>query len=799
MSCPKNSCSCACSQSIRAVTIKGIDKTDGTTVWEYGPGSFWRHHYGADAISGIVPNLSATLNKYAIAAGAYPSYNACDNRNSATILANCAEGLSLVKLNSLDGTTVESATLTGVFTGAGSPTSITPVQGITITNAAALSGGDYVIVGERLPFIEFVDYNTNTVNKEYILHAHGQQNGNVYLKTRTSNETITIPHNSTAAAVETLFEATSDCVAATATGGPWPLLPISIDVEWSVSSGDIASISATDTYTASGVTPTNTYTETFSIFPFTTAQVILSVSAVSIGSDWSFTFDGGGATFTYTSATDNTATFITALEAAMEVFKAAQGTDGFWDSTVITETAGNLHVTYAYAIRHLRVTVDDNADPVEDSRRAGSCAAAYDTGTGAMTSAVGYEFGYSADRPTLRMFSETGSNPTVSGLNVLGIRSIGSGPSDTVVVTPQLRGTGDNIKANVVEKWTISGGAWAFSWQTYCNAEMAMPLIIPCESGYVICPINAKRFDGVRDRTAARIAVSDTTTVELETTYGSITVPDNQVSTQMFDGTPGSYFSYGYDVIYQDPDLPNNRFRFNVRGADTWVSGNEFRFGAVAFGCDGTSVFGTSYGAAGAVWNYDGVGSSASSEPWIRYYVKPVLRSAEPQQFRFKVTKMPGTNYTTWLDWYATETEIEDALNALLGTGNCSIVDLGSGLGVPIGIDNSPVSIMECNPAIAYKVDTGFSPGSGRIPAEYLTFRNDGVFTPSNDIIVEIQSTTAAADPAGISAYDASDATVTWSRVWGTKGAQTISQHLYAWLEGDFVYAYGNLVDNELP
>lgn len=779
-------CGC-CLNHVELVTIKGIDKTTGTTVWEYGPGAYWRHHYGADAISGVVPNLSATLNKYAIAAGAYPDYNACGNRNSGELAPNSAEALTITKLDSLDGTVIESATLTGFFCDVIGTSFVGLMTGLTITNAAALSGGDYVIVGERLPFIEFVDYSTNTVNKEYILHAHGQQNGNVYLKTRTSNETITIPYNSTAAAVKTLFEATSDCVAATATGGPWPLLPISIDVEWSVSGGDISAISATDTYSVTGVTPTNTYTETFSIFPFTTAQVILSVSAVSIGSDWSFEFDGGGAVFTYTSATDNPATFITALEAAMEVFKAAQGTDGFWDSTVITETAGNLHVSYAYAIRHLRVTVDDNADPVTDTRRAGSCAAAYDTGTGAMTSAVGYEFGYSEDRPTLTMFDETGDNPAVTGLNVLGIRSIGAGPSDSVVVTPQLRGTGDDIKANVVEKWSISGGAWSFGWQTYCNAEMAMPTIIPCESGYVICPINAKLFDGVRYRNAARIAVSDTTTVELETKYSSITAPNNKSSTAMYDDTPSSYLTWGYDGRYTDPDRPNNVYRTNADGSDTYVNGDLLRLGATAFGADGSSVFGISYG---ALTRFGYVPETTIDHNFtIRFWPEPTVRSAEPQQFRFRF----ANNQTTgWIDWYATTSEIITELLSLLGE-NSDPTGFGSNVQVifsDIEVENNPVAAIERGLWFQFLTTNGFTSGSGYIPAAYFSTR-------PGDVSIEIQTATPFATP-GIAGYSITTADEIWSRAWGTKGAQTIAQPLYAWLQGDYVYAYGNVVDNEL-
>lgn len=791
------------SNRVAAVTLKGIDKTDGATIWEYGPGSFWRHHYGADAISGVVPDTEATLNKYAIAAGTYPSYNSCGNRNAATLTANVMEAVSVVKLNSLDGTTIESAVLTGFFCSDVRPESFALVLGLTITNAASLSGGDYVIVGQRLPFIEFVDYSSNTANKEYILHAHGNIGGNVYLKTRTSSETITIPFNSTAGEVETLFEATSDCVAATATGGPWPLKAIAIDVEWSVSSGDVSGIAVTGTQSAVGGG---------SDWSFTTGNVspgidylTLSVSTVSVGTTFRFSF-AVGADFEYVSETDDVSTFLASMEGAMEAFALAQGMDGAWEyvalgiPTSIQVSGSTISVLYSTELGFDPLTVDLTAGGEEttDSRRVGSAAASYDTGTGEMMSSVGYQFGYSAGSPPSKIFEETASAPSITGLNVLGIASIGSGPSNSVIVTPLSRGVADEIKASVVEAWTISSGIWTQDWDKYCNASIAMPTIIPCESGYVICPIRAKRFDSVRDRTAARLAVSDATVVELQTIYGSLTAPDNRVSTAMFDDTAGSYFSWAYDGTYEDVALSSNRFRYNPFGSDTWISGTEFRLGAFPFGCDGTSVFGVSYGAINGGWNYDGIGESTDPELLIKYLAPVGNRSTEPQQFRFKVNAMTGTNYTAWLDWYATETEIEDALNALLGTGNCSIVDFGSGFGEPIAAQNNPVSIIECNPTVEFKTDTGFSPGSGRIPGGYFTFRNDGVFVGLDDIIIETQTTTAAASPAGISAYDASDATVTWSRVWGTSGAATISQPLHAWLEGDFVYAYGNVVDSEL-
>lgn len=795
------SCGC-CLGHLEAVTIKCIDKTDGTTIWEYGPGALWRHHYGADAISGVVPNLSATLNKYAIAAGSYPTFNACGNRNTATLTANVCEPLEVVKLNSLDGSTIESATLTGLFCDVVTSTSVGLVSGQTMTNAAALSGGDFVIVGERVPFVEFNSFASNTATKSYILHAHGLRDGNVYLKTRTSDETITIPYDSTATEVEALFEATADCTAATVTGGPWPLLPITVEATWSVSGGDISAIATTGTYTATGVGTDASWgliddgidQETFT----------LTVNTLTVGSTWEFQFDGtggggAGTVFTYTSATTNASTFITDLADAMLAYAIAHSAEADWaqlaGGTAITTSGNQISITYTFAIRHLTLAVDGGG--ATDTRRAAMCAASYDTGTGDMVAAVGFEFGYSEDRTPLKMFAETADLPGTTGLNVLGILSIGSGPSNAVIVTPQLRGLGDEVKSNVVEQWSIAGSTWTFNWQVYCNAEMAMPAIIPCESGYVVCPINAKRFDSINERTAARLAVSDATTVELMTTFGSITAPDNQVVTAMFDDTPGTYFSWGYDILYQDAHITNNRFRTNGHGADTWIDETEYRLGGVAFGCDGTQVYATLTTGISNGWHYDGFGVTTDTSLFIKYFAPATSRAAEPQQFRFRVARMPGTNYTAWLDWYATESEIETALSALLGAGNVNVEAL---VGDAALVANSPTAFIEMNPRIEFLVDSA-APGGGRIPSSYFTFRSDGVFIGLTDIVIEMQTITPFADPPGIAAFDAATANYVWSRAFGTAlvGGATVSNPLHAWLQGDYVYAYGQLLENELP
>lgn len=787
------SCGC-CIGTLRAVTIKCIDKADGTTVWEYGPGSLWRHHYGVDAISGVVPNLSATLNKYAIAAGAYPTYAACGNRNTATLVANVCEALSVVKLNSLDGTTIESATLTGMFCDTITGTSVGLAPGITTTNAAALSGGDYVIVGERIPFIEFVSFASNAATKSYILHAHGLRDGNVYLKTRTSTETITIPYNSTAAAVETLFEATSDCTAATVTGGPWPLKPITVESTWSVSSGDISGIATTGTYTATGIGTDYTYGDVYNSGDNSYTSTLV-VNTLTVGSTWEYQFDGTGPyspspVFTYTSTTTNADTFITALTAAFVAWQAANSSDPSVAEVVLISnpSSNQLAVEYSNDARFLTLAVDGAG--ATSTRRAGMCAAAYDTGTGEMTSAVGYEFGYSEDRIPLKMFAETAALPGTTGLNILGILAIGSGPSDSVIVTPNLRNNGDITKANVVEKWDIASGAWVFDWQVYCNAKMLMPSIIQCESGSVICPIGAKIFDGARERTAAKLAVSDGARTELNTTYGSITEPDNWTATIMKDDSASVYCTFTYEI---STTFANRRFLYNPRGADTWIDGDELRLGAFPFGFDSTIVYAQSSSGM-TEFNYTGTSASGGSEVYIRFYAKHTSRSAEPQQFRFKLARMPGVNYTAWLNWYATESEIETALNNLLGTGNCSLVDLGVDPTITV---NNPVSLIEHNPEFKFLTDVGFTPGSGRIRGSYFVYRNSG--TVITGVEIEMQTLTPFATPqGGMAAYSITDATLVWDRAFGTKGAETIPQPQHAWLQGDFVYAYGSIVDNEL-
>lgn len=795
-------CGCCSPAIVKAITIKGIDKTDGETVWEYGPGAYWRHHYGADAISGVVPNLSATLNKYAICAGVYPAFALCGNRNTATLDANCAEALTITKLDSLDGTLIESATLVGLFCDTIGDAFVRMMNGLSITNSAALSGGDYVIVGERLPFIEFVAYTSNTTTKEYILHAHGQQAGNVYLRTRTSSETITIPYNSDAAAVEALFEATADCVAATATGGPWPLSPIEIEVEWSASSGDISGISATATYSAEGPETIYSWGNVFNGGD-NSYTMTLTVTSITVGATFAFQFDGTGpldpsTTFTYVSTTEDPIAFITALEIAFEAYRASHAGEANWGFVVLVDSVSNVF-TVEYGSEARFLTIDaTNISGITDARRAGSCAAAYDTGTGAMTSAVGYAFGMAPGKTATKMFVESAAIPTITGLAVLGIRAIGAGPDNAIVAVPSVRSFGDITKASVVEKWDIVSGEWSFDLARYCNATLLMPDIIQCESGSIVCPIAYKEFDGDGPATAGIMAVEDTAvTPFLSDQVSSATGDaDNFSASLLYDEDSSSLLTFGYDVTF---DNGNARFKFDAFGSETDCNGTALLLGGTAFGADSTQV----YANAGGIgrFQYDRPTSftvSGVAEQWSwGFYMTAGSRLGGTTQFRFvfrgAVNTDTPTITTAWIDWDASPSEIQTAIldqfgeNTAGGASSASIWPFGE----PDYIENGYFSALEKNLRILFRAANGPSAEIyGFIPPAYIGL--------GADIAIETQNTQGFADPAGIAAFNIGDASLIWSRPFGERSARTIVHPDFAWVHGEFVYAYGSLVDEEL-
>ena len=176
---------CKC-KTVEPVTIKGLTASTGVTEWEYGPGALWAQHYGADRISGVV-NEYTSMDKYIGVAGmGYFGTANAPRRHPTTgaATANAAQCLKLVKLDSTDGSEVESATMQGVFVQPIiSQNQVSGFQFLNLTRMTSpvgLSGGGYLMPHSMDPAIEWVDYTTTTANKEYILHrqVERQRGGN---------------------------------------------------------------------------------------------------------------------------------------------------------------------------------------------------------------------------------------------------------------------------------------------------------------------------------------------------------------------------------------------------------------------------------------------------------------------------------------------------------------------------------------------------------------------------------------------------------------------------------------------
>lgn len=94
------------------------------TQWEYGPGSLWALHYGADEVTGIVFDADLTPNRFLQQATAGNFIGVEARPISGAYVANAAESLTLTKLNSTDGTVIESALMVAF--------SLTATAGLTV-------------------------------------------------------------------------------------------------------------------------------------------------------------------------------------------------------------------------------------------------------------------------------------------------------------------------------------------------------------------------------------------------------------------------------------------------------------------------------------------------------------------------------------------------------------------------------------------------------------------------------------------------------------------------------------------
>lgn len=746
---------CKCKGDNRPVTLKAFAMTDGSTEWEYGPGSWWRHHYGVDAISGLVPDLDATPNAYVLspfAAGSFQEGVWIDRngRTAGAIAANGSESLTLTKLDSLDGTVIESATLDGWFLSGITIGGWTNITG-TIVETAALSGGDFLIVGWRPPSVQYVDYTTDTANKEYVLHAHTQQAGNVYFRTWTSNETITLAYNATAADVAAAFLATADCTAATATGGPWPHRKIELSVTWSAATGDIRSIKVDATYTAS--------------------------TAGTCTWDWlTVTVPPNPPTDQWVLNTDNCAVGTTATPPA------GNGNPG--DTAIPGTCAGGSPATGTRSVR--------------------GWMASYDTGTGLISNSVGYVFGRDNTTPTRLMTGSQTIPSNTTPARLQGYQVLPAAENRIVCITEKINA------GNTVEAWTV-GNSWARYWQYFLNTDLGTILgysaINECVESDTVLLTFANRTYGAALRCACSIAVDANTRTELSSSVVSTNAAgDSFVATQVFrDGSSSARLTYGYEAFYQSPHYPTIQYYYRSLGSEFYTGTDELLLGAAAgrvYGWTTTKIFIEHVGAvnnvyAGPPTRTPSRLSGTNADGYVWRWDVGSGRSGSAQDFRFKfLGDSQNLNKTTgWIAWTADKATIKAAIDAVFDANTGGVLD--NVLIYPFGdyadvLSSSGESLLERGLQIRF---AGAANAAGRLE-KYI----NPVYLRINKIQIEFQDVTNFATP-GIAAFSATDGSTAWTRTWGSRDgvAKTFPGTGYTrnrWVRGSLVYAYGELIDS---
>lgn len=750
---------CRC-KTVEPVTIKGLTASTGVTEWEYGPGALWVQHYGADEISGFV-NEWTTNDRYVAIGGIGYWLTLGLYRSGGALTANCSECWKIVKIDGTDGTEIESATWQGIFSS--DPTSGTLGSLLNLNRigfGAGLSGGDHCRTHSILPAVEWVDYTTNTANKEYILHAHTQQGGNVYLQTKTSGETITIPYNAIAAQVKTLFEATADCTAATVTGGPWPGTALEVNVTWSAATGDINAIKYDSTYSAGGA---------------------------------------GSCTFQWNAGTS---TWVLVSDSCNPGPAEEPLTSGTYDGEL---RAGTCPVSFP--------------PPPTGTRSTLAAAVSYDTGTGAVANSVGQVFGLGASTVTAtKLISETaGTVPTVSTLPNSDIEpDIYAGASNSLLVFGY-QGT----NGRTVEGWTV-GSLWNPIWKRYINANAAGGRFAwatgLAQSGTIaVCVLRRLYNSAEKAGVYANIAAGTFTefdSTEVSNSQGPYaTAPNNAADAILLDGSASSHMAFNYERRYLPATSGSgSAVVYNLGGSQFQTPTKKLLLGASwkRYGVDAdriylqTDIYQTI--ATPALWPtnqvdvpaYPGTSAAGSISRTYRYrwYTPPDWRFASGQ-FRFVFRPYQSqtlpTLTTAWIDWHCTTTDI---VNAVLAVFPENTEGVYSNVRVnPFGptnvTDNSPaISLLEAN------IDIWFQ------AAETLGFPHWRYFYARTSTQIETRNLATVGTPpsaAGIgqeAAFDATDGSLVWQRTYGSTASPSKKYGATGgWLRGSRLILFGPVVD----
>ena len=184
-------------------------------------------------------------------------------------------------------------------------------------------------------------------------------------------------------------------------------------------------------------------------------------------------------------------------------------------------------------------------------------------------------------------------------------------------------------------------------------------------------------------------------------------------------------------------------------------------------------------------------GSISRTYRW-RFYSYPEERyNAGEWRLKFVPSTSSGlaTKTTSWLDWQCSSTDVVNAVLAVFPENTEGVVSnvRVNPFGASNVTDNVPaINLLEANLDLHLNGVGSLNNPFGFIPAEYL----------GSGVAIETRNGTVFAS-GNMVAYSATDASVSWSRNFGTKSTTTTGA-IGGWKRGTWLIAYGDLSDNEL-
>jgi len=293
-------------------------------------------------------------------------------------------------------------------------------------------------------------------------------------------------------------------------------------------------------------------------------------------------------------------------------------------------------------------------------------------------------------------------------------------------------------------------------------------------------------------KAAAHIDMTSGTVTELTNVSFSLdTMNSNNIgTTYLLEGDSSKKIEYRGPFLYSDGVR-----RYGFDGHDTDVDGTRLFLGrSFHIGTDANNVYGTAAvhnNVPQVVYFYrdtSGTSGNALTYRWL-FSLTLGARFTNASEFRFRFRG----GVTPWIAWDADLDAIKTAILTVYPENTGGVVSNVrlNPFRVDPYVDNTYFNHVEVNLEAWF---AGFNNPTGRL---------QGYITPSHltggRITIETRNAVPF-NPAGIVAWTRSGGDIAWSRTWGSpvSGGPDLQYPKYAWTRGDYLYAYGDLVENDL-